>query len=231
MQKSDTIALLAAALVKAQPQFKVAKMGSTNPFFKSKYADLGEVWEAVQDALAANGLTVSQFPDAIGQEPALTTCLIHESGEWMEATYPLMVTDKESTPQGYGSALTYARRYGLSAVLGVIADVDDDANQATRPPKPPSSSAPAKPQDSKPAPDAVPQQTQPETPLSDAIAPTITPADWLKKAMDRVKGLDRAGMDEFSEKHHLRIAKCRTVEPVLYEDLMTAIRERHKALG
>jgi hypothetical protein len=149
MQKSDTIALLAAALVKAQPQFKTAKMSSVNPFFKSKYADLGEVWEAVQEALEANGLTVSQFPDAIGQEPALTTILLHESGEWLAATYPLMVTDKESTPQGYGSALTYARRYGLSAVLGVIADVDDDAPaaapiQQTKTEQPPETTGAAK---------------------------------------------------------------------------------------
>lgn len=137
MNKSEHIEKLAAALVKAMPTMKTALMDSTNPFFKSKYADLSSVKDAVRDSLMNNGLTVSQFPDQTATgEPALTTILIHESGQWISGTYPLMVTDKESTPQGYGSALTYARRYGLSAVLGVIADTDDDGNAATRPQKP-----------------------------------------------------------------------------------------------
>jgi hypothetical protein len=86
--------------------------------------------------LESNHLTVTQFPDHVGEAPALTTILMHNSGEWISGTYPLMVTDKESTPQGYGSALTYARRYGLSAVLGVIADEDDDGNAASKREKP-----------------------------------------------------------------------------------------------
>lgn len=142
MQKSDDISLLAAALAKAMPKVKTALMDSVNPFFKSKYADLGAVLDAVKEALEANNLCAPQFPDHLGQEPALTTMLIHESGQWMSGTYPLMVTDKEHTPQGYGSALTYARRYGLSAVLGVIADTDDDGNAASKPAKPTVAKAP-----------------------------------------------------------------------------------------
>jgi len=83
------------------------------------------------------------------------------------------------------------------------------------------------PQDGKPTPAPVPQQPS----LEPAPAAPKTPAEWLKMAVDRVMGSDREGLDAFSEKHHDRIAKYRLVEPTLYEDLMTAIRERHKALG
>ncbi|WP_252341658.1 ERF family protein, partial [Escherichia coli] len=62
--------------------------------------------------------------------------LIHQSGDWIAATYPLVVTSKDETAQGYGSAVTYARRYGLSALMGVIADTDDDGNAASKAPKP-----------------------------------------------------------------------------------------------
>lgn len=133
MIMSDSIKNLSPAIVKAMPMVKTALKDSTNPFFKSKYADLGSVWDAIRDALTTNGLAIIQMPDCVGEAPALTTTLIHgPSGEWISATYPLMVTDKECTPQGYGSALTYARRYGLSAVMGVIADEDDDGNAASK---------------------------------------------------------------------------------------------------
>ena len=133
MIMSDSIAKLSPALVAAMPKVKTALKDSTNPFFKSKYADLGAVWDAIRDALSSNSLAIIQMPDCVGEAPALTTTLIHgPSGEWISATYPLMVTDKECTPQGYGSALTYARRYGLSAVMGVIADEDDDGNAASK---------------------------------------------------------------------------------------------------
>lgn len=223
MQKSDTIALLAAALVKAQPQFKTAKMSSVNPFFKSKYADLGEVWEAVQEALEANGLTVSQFPDAIGQEPALTTILLHESGEWLAATYPLMVTDKESTPQGYGSALTYARRYGLSAVLGVIADVDDDANQATRPQRPVQAKAPA----------AAPiQQTKTEQPpetTGAAKKPTL--GEWVSEAKASFQAAKIPDtLTVWLQDNHDRMMVLKEANPSIYNTLSVELANRKSEL-
>lgn len=141
MNKSDDISLLAVALVKAQPMIDGAKKDSLNPHFKSKYADLGSVWDAVSDALSANDLAVSQFPDETSQGmPALTTMLIHKSGQWIGATYPLISVKQD--PQGFASALTYARRYGLSSVLGVVGE-DDDGEGASRAPKP--SAAPSHP--------------------------------------------------------------------------------------
>ena len=223
MQKSDTITKLAAALVQAQPLVKTALMDCTNPFFKSKYADLGSVWDAVREALQANGLAVTQLPDAINGAPALTTMLIHESGDWIAATYPLVVTSKDETAQGYGSAVTYARRYGLSSLMGVIADTDDDGNAASKAPRPSvgQSKQPVGPA-YVPEQPTVSEKTQP--------APTITVAAWLQKGINRVPTLDRKGLDEFSEKYHEKIAKARIVEPDLHGKLIKAIKDRQAEL-
>lgn len=214
MNKSDDISELSKALCTAQPMIKIALMDSTNPFFKSKYADLGAVWDAVRSALECNGLAVSQLPDHIGQEPALTTMLIHKSGQWLSATYPLMVTDKEHTPQGYGSALTYARRYGLSALLGVIADTDDDGNAASRPHKPPV--APTQP----PKPDATPAHN----------GATVTPAQWLENSARAVKTMAREQLDRFTEEQGPRMVRVQTLNPSLHKALMTAIQQRQSEL-
>lgn len=218
MNKSENIAELAFALVLAQPMIETAKMDSVNPFFKSKYADLGAVWDAVREALKAQDLTVSQFPDqTVSGEPALTTILIHKSGQWISGTYPLCVTDKESTPQGYGSALTYARRYGLSAVLGVIADSDDDGNAASGRQKPTPKASEETPQ-------------APQTPASKptASAPTKTPEEWANMAIARIKGFKtRAEMDEFETKYHQKIAAIRLVVPDLHKQIISAIQAKN----
>lgn len=220
MNKSDSISALATALVLAQPSIETAKMDSVNPFFKSKYADLGAVWDAVREALKANGLTVAQFPDHIDGAPCLTTMLIHKSGEWISGTYPLVVADKEKTSQGYGSALTYARRYGLSAVLGVIADTDDDGNAASRP-------KPAAPPKSADAPS---QKT--ESPVPDPAGQVvIIPEKWCQMGIDRVKIMDRKALDAFEEKYHQKIAQVRLVAPKEHALLIAALRQRHEALA
>ncbi len=211
MNTSETIMDLAAALVKAMPVVKTAKMDCTNPFFKSKYADLSAVWDAVREALKDNGLTVAQFPDqTMTGEPALTTVLLHGSGEWISGTYPLCVTDKESTPQGYGSAMTYARRYGLSAVLGVIADEDDDGNAASARAKPATS---LKPQ---PAP----------TP-----SPPMTPEQWMQKAVTIILAASKAELDAFTNKHADKIAKYRIPFPALHAEIIKAIQHRQTELN
>jgi hypothetical protein len=119
MTQSPTIGALAAALAKSQGAMKAAHKDASNPFFKSKYADLASVWEACRAALAANGLAVCQIIDG----EALTTILLHSSGEWLAGTYPIKPVKND--PQGVGSAITYARRYALAAMAGVVADDDD----------------------------------------------------------------------------------------------------------
>ena len=138
MNKSESIANLAAALSAVQGALRPAEENATNPFFKSKYADLASIISAARAYMAANGLSVSQFPGPTYNGDShhyatLTTILMHSSGEWIsqDLTMPLAKVD----PQGYGSAITYARRYALASVLGIVAGEDDDANAATQPAK------------------------------------------------------------------------------------------------
>ncbi len=130
MKQSDSIATLAAAFAKAQAAMEGAKKDAVNPFFKSKYADLGEVWRVVKEAFAPHGLSVIQLPETSPTDGAvtLTTTLLHESGEWLSGTMPVRV--QKDDPQGVGSGLTYARRYALAGLCGVVAEPDDDGEAA-----------------------------------------------------------------------------------------------------
>ena len=136
MNKSESIKELAAALSKAQGEIKGAVKDSANPFFKSKYADLSSVVEAIRDAFAKNGLSYTQAIEPTERdEVRVETILLHASGEWLSAGILALPVSKHDA-QGFGSALTYARRYGLSAAVGVAPE-DDDGNAATKaaPPK------------------------------------------------------------------------------------------------
>lgn len=120
---------IAAAFVKAKKSFGPALKDKNNPAFRSKYADLGACIDAVEDALLANGIALIQetFEDATGV--TVETVLLHESGEERRCGR-LHVPASKQDPQGYGSALTYARRYSLMAACG-IAPEDDDGNAAS----------------------------------------------------------------------------------------------------
>lgn len=122
---------LAKALHKAQGQIEGAKKDSANPHFKSKYADLTSVWDACREALQANGLSVAQFSRVTEAGAVLVTRLLHVSGESLDGETPLL--NSKGDMQGLGSALTYARRYGLAAMVGVCPD--DDGNAASETPK------------------------------------------------------------------------------------------------
>jgi len=121
---------IAAAFVKAQRAFGPALKTSTNPHFKSKYADLANCVEAVVDALNANGIGLMQRTYESKDGVMVETVFVHESGEVMECGM-LHVPAGKQDPQGYGSALTYARRYSLLAATG-LAPEDDDGNHASR---------------------------------------------------------------------------------------------------
>jgi len=125
--------LIATAFVKAQKEFGPALKSSTNPHFKSKYADLSACVEAVIDALNNNGIGMMQklYENATGV--SVETIFLHESGETLECGV-LHVPASKQDPQGYGSALTYARRYSLMSACG-IAPEDDDGNMASRKPE------------------------------------------------------------------------------------------------
>ncbi|HYE74238.1 MAG TPA: ERF family protein, partial [Blastocatellia bacterium] len=129
IEHSEQLDKLATALSAAQGQIKVAIKDSTNPHFKSRYADLGSVWDACKDALSANELSIVQSPgfNDDAQSVYLTTMLLHKSGQWMRGVSGCK--PKDGSPQSVGSAITYLRRYGLAALLGVVSD-DDDAESA-----------------------------------------------------------------------------------------------------
>lgn len=129
MDKSESIKELADALSKAQGQIKGAIKDSANPFFKSKYADLSSVVEAIRAPLATNGLSYVQVVHDAEGGAKIETLILHSSGEWLSCG-AVSVPVSKADAQGFGSAMTYARRYSLSAAFGVAPE-DDDGNAAT----------------------------------------------------------------------------------------------------
>jgi hypothetical protein len=143
MTHSEQINEIAAALSLAQRTMRGAKKDSSNPHFKSRYADLSSVWDACRDALTAQGLAVVQSAGHQDGALVVTTMLVHTSGQWFRDA--VMVPVKDSGPQALGSAITYGRRYTLAAFVGVAPE-DDDAEAAearTAPPAPPQAQKPA----------------------------------------------------------------------------------------
>lgn len=129
---SDNLSDLFAAMAKAQGEITDAEKDSTNPFFKSKYADLASVRSACVPALAKHGLCVIQFPFAVGKSVTIVTILGHSSGQFIRAN--LTLSAKGDDAQSVGSAITYGRRYSLMAAACVATtDEDDDGNAAARP--------------------------------------------------------------------------------------------------
>lgn len=131
MRTSNQTEAIAFALSAAQKKIKTAVKDSTNPHFRSNYADLASIVEACRDALAENSLAVIQGArrDKIDGVWILTTRLEHKSGQWYESDFPLLARDQ--TAQAMGSAMTYAKRYSIGAMVGVVSkDEDDDGEGA-----------------------------------------------------------------------------------------------------
>lgn len=129
MRTSEQINEIAAALAKAQRAIEGAKKDSVNPHFKNRYADLAAVWDACREPLTVNGLAALQPVCHRDGRNVTVTRIVHSSGQWMEDDGIPLLLSKEDM-QGLGSALTYSRRYGLMAMVGIAPD-DDDANAAT----------------------------------------------------------------------------------------------------
>ncbi len=161
MERTQEYGSLAKALVGFQADMENVTKDATNPFYKSRYATLEAILTAAKPHLKKHGLAVVQMPDGEG----LTTCIVHESGQSIQANAKLVL--KDQTPQGQGSAITYMRRYALSAALGIATEDDDDGNEASKPPQ---------------SRQAAPQRAQ-------APKPTKDPAVELKAQKDRVLSL------------------------------------------
>ena len=181
MNQSDQINELAQALAAAQAEMKQPGKNAKNPHFGNRYADLNEVITTATPILAKHGLSVTQTTSCEGGMVVLHTTLMHVSGQWISSSYP--VTPVKPDPQGYGSAMTYARRYSLSAIVGLAADDDDDGEAASD-----SKSAPA-------APKGV------GNPVSAKVAPVVSPngkskakAAPVAAAVAEVEDLDAPGV-------------------------------------
>lgn len=119
------------ALADFQAELKPVGKDAKNPFFKSEYSSLSKIMTDVQPLLAKHGLFISQHPVTVEKEGevGLLTILGHSSGECLESIQSMPVSKKDA--QAVGSAQTYMRRYAISAVLGIVAELDDDANSAS----------------------------------------------------------------------------------------------------
>lgn len=196
--KSETIGALAKALAKAQSAIKPAAKGAENPFFKSSYADLPAIAKACRDELAKNDLAYSQITSYEAETVVLETILMHSSGEWLSGTYP--VKPVKNDPQGMGSAMTYARRYALAAMVGVVADdEDDDGNAASDRQKAPS-------------------RAEKGEALDKA-------RDWAKEAMREIQGLTDGQIDAWTAKNAAAMVKLRAIDQDTHAQLMAAIQK------
>ena len=140
---------LFSAVHNFQKDLKPIDKDASNPFFKSRYATLSNIFQTIQPKLTENGLTVVQMMTSDNGNPALKTIIAHESGEIIEDVTPVFlgrspIKDSEGNivgyqenidPQAHGSAITYARRYALCSALGIVVDEDDDGNAASKPVK------------------------------------------------------------------------------------------------
>lgn len=149
MKQSESLAALAPALAAAQAELKAVAKDRTNPHFKNKYATLDAIMDGIRPVLAKHGLSIVQgmaHPDAdvngVVKSFVLETMLLHKSGEYLANAAVMPVAKND--PQGVGSAITYGRRYGVSALLAIATDEDDDGNHGSdRTPSRSSWSAPA----------------------------------------------------------------------------------------
>lgn len=129
MRMSETVGNLSAALTGFLGEVENPKNTADNPFYKSKYAPLADILNGVRGLLAKHGLAIIQEASANGEYATVGTTLLC-GNEWLQ-TDPLTLKVDKLTPQGAGSAITYARRYQLSALLGIASEADDDGNHAS----------------------------------------------------------------------------------------------------
>jgi len=127
LQRSETIGELAKALAAANGHIKNPNLDAVNPHFKSRYASLGAIINAVRAPLAAHGISAVQTVSNDGGSVGVTTTLLHSSGEWMAETIWSALPDR-ATVQQLGSSITYLRRYSLAAITGIVGEEDDDGN-------------------------------------------------------------------------------------------------------
>lgn len=223
--QSETTADLAAALAKAQAGMQSAKFDKTNPHFKNKYASLAAVIDAIRKPLADNGLSYTQATEIREGGLVLVTTLRHATGQWVASEYPLPSAAK---PQELGSALTYARRYSLSAIACIAADEDDDAEGANGQP---ASMPRSRPSAVKPAPVAPP--VHPETgEVSPHVITAPDPVAWggaLVAAVNVAK--DEPEIDQWLADNAEGLETLKDAAPKVHERVMKRVQEKRNSFS
>lgn len=194
-QQAHALDKILPAILAVQSAAPTVSKGTDNPFFKSKYADLADIWSAIKESMAANNLIVTHLMEPRDGKEYLTTRIYHTSGQYLESVCPIEPVKRD--PQGYGSAVTYMRRYSLSALLGIVTDMDDDGNDA------------AQAKSKKPE----PKKEEPEVTQN----PEFTQADYEFVVERLAKCHDLDGLDaiaDYARKNWKRMAKS-------YQDLIT----------
>ena len=128
---SETVDAIYPALIAARGEFQPIKKSKTNPHLRNNYADMGDILAAIDGAMLKHNLMVVQSVSKPEAGIAITTRIIHKSGQWIEYG-PTALPVEKATPQAAGSAITYCRRYALSAALCLVANDDDDGNGASK---------------------------------------------------------------------------------------------------
>lgn len=209
MRSSEALNEIAGALAKAQGEMSNAILNKTNPHFKSKYADLAAIRDAVSPQLAKHGIALLQVIDADENGPFLTTRLVHSSGQWIESVHPL---PQGAKPQEFGSSLTYARRYSLAAICGISAEEDDDANAASETTV--TSRAPI-------------YNNGPKTAAPNGKNGKSTAADWAENAIEFVNSAKTAkDLKEWRAKNEATIAKLSSYDATAANNLTDLIDMR-----
>lgn len=217
MIQSEDIKELAAALSKAQGVMAGAAKDTANPFFKTKYADLASVWDAARKPLSDNGLSVCQTTKMVEGEVCLITTLMHSSGQWIAGEMWLAPVKRD--PQGYGSAITYMRRYALAAIVGVAPE-DDDGNDASKQTRQNHAPNPGGQKEKPPVtnPEITPEEKQRLAKF------TVWFLDQVAKATTG-DAIDRGCASRAADFESLKVAN-----PADYNKIMAAISAKHDAL-
>lgn len=216
-ETSPGTAALDAQLAKAQGAFKAAIKDKVNPHFRSKYADLASVWEACREALSANGVSVTQWPIHSDDGRMHLITRLAAGGEWMKAHFSIPVSKQDA--HGYGSAITYLKRFALAAALGIASDDDDDGNAAVA--KGATATDPIQAAREEIEAERGPSQNQYR---ADRAAKA---AKWTDAALATVGKLPtEKAIGDWWDANESALTKLETEHPALHERLVTAIDKR-----
>lgn len=214
MNRSPEIHELATALAKAQGAIEDAEKDRTNPHFKSRYADLASVRDAIRSPLSSNGLSFVQLARGEGGHVEVETILMHSSGQFISEVLAMPVG--QNTPQGFGSALTYARRYSLMAIVGVAAaEDDDDGDAASRQPMMVGETPPTNIKFKEPAvsPKAIAIGRELRACRSIADLAAFKATEEFQAAWKTINGVDRAYLANAAEKRKSELDAPAEAEP------------------